>query len=122
MWPIHIPQTDIRKHVLNVGKKQITQEKGNRITKQMFITVPIIIVTAISYIKIIKKYETYFSFQLTCPTEETPLSVLPHLEYCKSFFSLSTSLVFSRALNNSDCKKDKKYSQNTHDFIRNIQC
>uniref|UniRef100_A0A2P2LQL7 tRNA pseudouridine38/39 synthase isoform X5 n=1 Tax=Rhizophora mucronata TaxID=61149 RepID=A0A2P2LQL7_RHIMU len=35
---------------------------------------------------------------ITCPTAETPLSVLPHLEYCTSFLLPIKSLVFSRAL------------------------
>lgn len=44
-----------------------------------------------------------FQWKFTCPTEETPLSVLPHLEYCISFLSTpTTSLVFFRALNISD--------------------
>ena len=50
--------------------------------------------------------EKIFLHQLTCPTEETPLSVLPHLEYCDSFLSPTNSLVFSKALKISDCKKN----------------
>jgi len=46
-------------------------------------------------------------FELTCPTDETPLSVLPHLEYCDFFLSPTKSLVFSRALKISDCMTPK---------------
>lgn len=43
--------------------------------------------------------------ELTCPTEDTPLSVLPHLEYIDVFLSPTKSLVFSRALKISPCIK-----------------
>lgn len=53
--------------------------------------------------------------RLTCPTEETPLSVLPHREYCDSCLSPTKSLVFSRALKISDCK-EAKYSTNNQKY------
>lgn len=65
-----------------------------------------------------KRWECNICNQHTCPTEETPLSVLPHLEYCNSFLSPTASHVFSRALKISDCKSTKLYKEN-HKFMLN---
>lgn len=56
---------------------------------------------------------------LTCPTAETPLSVLPHREYFISFLSPIKSLVLSRALKISDCKKTQSI-ENYHLIYRQI--
>lgn len=50
-------------------------------------------------------YKKLIALPLTWPTEETPLSVLPHREYCNSFLSPNMSLVLSRALKSSPCMK-----------------